>query len=65
MDVGVHLALPEIDNIEFDPDYNLHIRPEPDGDDKALKVYFSVNLRNVLKVRLLNNIHTSILDITI
>ena len=46
------MALPEIDNIEFDPDYNLHIRPEPDGDDKALKVYFSVNLRNVLKVRL-------------
>jgi len=47
---AVTLALPDIKMIKFDPDYDLHIRPNPQADGQPIDVYFSVNLRNVLQV---------------
>ena len=48
---AVKLALPDIKMIKFDPDYDLHIRPNPQADGQPIEVYFSVNLRNVLQVK--------------
>ena len=48
---AVTLALPDIKMIKFDPDYDLHVRPNPQADGQPIDVYFSVNLRNVLQVK--------------
>ena len=48
---AVKLALPDIKMIKFDPDYDLHIRPNPQAEGQPIDVYFSVNLRNVLQVK--------------
>ena len=61
---AVKLALPDIKMIIFDPDYDLHIRPNPQADGQPIDVYFSVNLRNVLQVKIMIGATIKLVSVT-